>query len=194
MSMNAFVQRILDKILFPILVLLLAPLITSLTSKLRTGDWFGYLRGLPSFAWILFGVVSGGWFLTSLVLRREKSLRLTGESRAFVTRQPYRWIELGEILYSGVVWKVPAPDYDPCSAELGRIREIEPSSVEANPVPRCPTCKTELEELASFWGGFVWKCARCGFKKKSRDSFQTQAERASKIARRKLEETGGKLC
>jgi len=33
--------------------------------------------------------------------------------------------------------------------------------------PRCPKCETELEETRSFWGGYIWKCVNCGFKKET---------------------------
>lgn len=62
------------------------------------------------------------------------------------------------------------------------------SDVEVKIPPRCPKCKTELEQSKSFWGGRNWKCPRGDFTNKSKKSFYELSESLEKIVRRDWEE------
>jgi tRNA(Ile2) C34 agmatinyltransferase TiaS len=39
--------------------------------------------------------------------------------------------------------------------------------------PKCPDCRTELEESQGFFGRYCWKCVKCDFKKKNKNDFVT---------------------
>jgi ribosomal protein L37AE/L43A len=62
-----------------------------------------------------------------------------------------------------------------------------PHDLDIDTPPRCPKCETEIEQTRSFWGGYVWKCVKCGFQKRNRESYYREGERAEKIARREFE-------
>jgi len=93
------------------------------------------------------------------------------------------WVTIGKIDYNGLVWRIiiPAP------AEKS-FNPIPLSSIEVEIPPRCPNCETEIEELSNHSGRVVWRCVRCGFKKRNRDGYFTEKHRAEKIARRELED------
>ena len=86
--------------------------------------------------------------------------------------------------YAGVIWIVRAPK--PSELDL-EPPEITASDLELETPPRCPKCETEIEQSRSFWGGYVWKCVKCGFHKRNSDSYYREEERARKIAKRHWE-------
>lgn len=90
-----------------------------------------------------------------------------------------------ELSYVDVIWQIQTHGQSPI---LGfDLRKVNPSTIEANTPPRCPKCKTELEEESSFWGGYVWRCVQCGYKKRNRKNFYTESDRATRIAKREWE-------
>ena len=70
--------------------------------------------------------------------------------------------------------------------EIGYL-DIESENIEVEIPPRCPQCKTELEETKKFWGGYKWGCVNCGFTKKNSESWYIERDRVEKIAKRKFE-------
>jgi hypothetical protein len=106
---------------------------------------------------------------------RFKQIEKKGEIRYGSVKSIFsntnNYISLGKFEYSDVIWnvQVPAPDL-PYSKEY-YLSKISPSSISVKRRPRCPKCETELEEEHSFWGGYVWKCVYCKFKKRKKNSF-----------------------
>lgn len=179
------VQFLLDKIVAPLVVVLLTPIIIGIASKINTGDWMKWFGLIPKTAWIIFGLFIFLWFI--LIRNRVKQLQELDTGSVLLARSSYGfgWIPIGKRNYAGVVWRVRAPATSPWK-HFGHV-DISPSNIEVETPPRCPKCETELEQLHSFWGGYIWKCVGCGFQKRNRDSYYKVAKRAEKIARREWE-------
>jgi len=181
------IQFLLDKIVAPLIVTVLTPIIIIVASKINTGDWTKWFGFISKTTWIIFGLIVFLWIIIIIIRNRVKQLqKLNAGPRIFIISTPaFGWITIGKLNYAGVVWRVRAPaprpweTFDPSS--------ISQSGVEVETPPRCPKCETELEQSHSFWGGYIWRCVRCGFQKRSRDSYYREAERAEKIARREWE-------
>jgi len=181
------VQFLLDKIVAPLVVVLLTPIIIGIASKINTGDWMKWFGLIPKTAWIIFGLVIFLWFIIIAIRNRVKQLQELDTGPVLLARSSYGfgWIPIGKRNYAGVVWRVRAPATSPWK-HFGHV-DISPSSIEVETPPRCPKCETELEQLHSFWGGYIWKCVGCGFQKRNQDSYYKVAKRAEKIARREWE-------
>jgi ribosomal protein L37AE/L43A len=180
-------QFLLDKIVAPLLVVLLTPIIIGIGSKIKTGDWIEWFGLIPNTLWIVFGLFILLWIIVIAIRRRVKQLQeLDAGPGIFVISTPaFGWITIGKLNYAGVVWRVRAPAPDPW--EPFNPSKISPSSIEVETPPRCPKCETEIEQSHSFWGGYIWRCVSCGFQKRNRDSYYKESERAEKIARREWE-------
>lgn len=181
------IQSLLDRVIYPLLVSLLTPVAVAVGSKIVTDDWTKWFRLIPKPAWVILGLVILLWVVIILIRKRLKRLEeLNAGPAAIVTFFPrYGWMEVAKLNYAQVVWRVHAPTPFPWTAF--EPSNIAPSSIEVATPPRCPNCETELEESRSFVVGYVWRCVRCGFKKRNRDSYYREAERAEKIARREWE-------
>lgn len=97
---------------------------------------------------------------------------------------PYGWNKIGEFPYKDVIWEIQAPNE---YSWRGSYSDIEPEDIEVKTPPRCPQCKTELEEKRKFWGGYKWECVSCGFTKRNSESWYIEKDRAEKIAKRQFE-------
>jgi len=181
------VQFLLDKIVAPLVVVLLTPVIISIASKINTGDWIEWFGLIPKTAGIIFGVVIFLWVIIIVIRNWVKQLQELDAGPVLFARSSYGfgWIPIGKLNYAGVVWRVRAPATSSWK-HFGHL-DISPSSIEVETPPRCPKCETKLEQSHSFWGGYVWRCAECDFQKRNRDSYYRVAERAEKIASRKWE-------
>lgn len=179
------VEFLLDRIVFWI-VTLLTPIIISVLSKVTTGNWMKWFSILPKIFWIIFGVFILFWLVIIVIYKRFKKIReyfLPGES---MVRFPefYKVINLIKKLdYAGVKWVIIVPErmYDKLSNDS--LREISSAWIEVDTPPRCPNCEAELEQSLGFFGGYVWKCIVCGFKKRNRNSYYIEVERAKRIAK-----------
>jgi len=177
----------LDKIVAPLLVMLLTPVAISIGSKIVTGDWLKWFVLIPNILWIVSGLFILLWIIVIAIRKRVKQLRkLDANSGIFVIPNPFwKWIPIGELNYAGVVWIFCAPAPDPWE-DLNPSR-IYSSSIVVKIPPRCPRCGTEIEESHSFWGGYIWRCVKCGFRKRNRGSYYKESDRAEKIAKREWE-------
>lgn len=175
----------LNNFLYPFLVAILTPLITALLSNFSTGSYTTWFTQVPSFYWQFFIAVIGFWFLFILVRNRQKELK-KGPGIGVLNIPAYGIHKIADINYDGVKWEVCYPNPPPYS--LVRNETINPNEIIVTSPPRCPKCGTELEESKSFWRGYVWKCVRCGFSKRSKENKYVVSERAEKIAKRHFEE------
>jgi len=175
-------ESLLNNLALPLILAILIPMASALGSLLATGEWITWINFIPWFVWIIFLIIIVIWTIGILVNKRLKRIRNNRPSIAAVPRV-YERYEIGEVSHAGVIWKVYVNYTDPFdSFETTSIKNFDTDSI-----PRCPECKTELEEQKSFWRGYVWSCPRCGFKKKNKDSRLIESERAAKIARRDIE-------
>jgi Zn ribbon nucleic-acid-binding protein len=145
-------------------------------------SWTEWIGKIPIPVRIIFGAVMLLWIAVVLVRKRLKTIR---ESEIDYT--PYGWNpldgwnEVGELEHAGVLWTVRAspPDpwetFDPMSVSTSKLSIATP--------PKCPKCRTELEEKLRFFGGYKWECIRCGFKKRNKDDYYRESQRALKLAK-----------
>lgn len=186
-STMKIIQFLLDRIIAPLVVVLLTPIIIGIASKINTGDWIKWFGIIPKESWIIFGIVIFLWVIIIAKRNRIKKLqKLDAGPGVFVISTPaFGWVTIGKLNYAGVVWRVSIPA--PAPGESFNPLKITPSSIEVEIPPRCPKCETELEQSHSFWGGYIWRCVRCGFQKRNRDSYYREKDRVEKIARRDWE-------
>jgi hypothetical protein len=93
-----------------------------------------------------------------------------------------------EIHYADVVWSCRVHMSAPGGLSW---RGAAPDDVLVDGSPRCPKCRTELEERPRrVWRGYTWLCVQpgCGFTRRSRESFAESIGRVEKIACRQVEE------
>jgi uncharacterized protein (DUF983 family) len=57
-----------------------------------------------------------------------------------------------------------------------------------NKPPKCPNCNTELKQLMCFFWGYKWKCVRCEYEFKTKESADIVANDVKIIVKSKLEE------
>jgi hypothetical protein len=147
-----------------------------------SGDLAERIKSLPTRVWIIFALAIVFWFMVLLGLKRAKAIRRRGSVGASVVSvPPFGWEPVAELNHADVLWTVRAP-----KTPFVRITEesrVDPSRLNIQTPPKCPECKTGLEEVRAFFGGHLWTCIRCGFRKKNKDSYYKEADRALRIAR-----------
>jgi hypothetical protein len=140
--------------------------------------WTGILGG----AAVLVLVASWG-------MTRPRRRFAPGSPIVRVTRSsPWGYLPF-EVPYSGVVWYCRLPRAGPV---VHSWASADPDDVHVDGRPRCPRCKTELEERPRrLRSGYNWRCVRpgCAFTLRTRDSFAQTIERVEKNARRQVEES-----
>ena len=174
-----------DRIIAPLIVSLLTPLVIGAFSQYSTGDWLKLINRIPVIYWELFFAMMFLWGVGILVRRRQlKVADLNKPIVIFSKQQPlFGWIDIGERGHAGLIWRVQIPNNGPSPLVNRRIS----SEAEVELPPRCPHCKTQIEESFSFWGGVKWKCPRSDFHKRNKEPYIQEAERVTKLARRELE-------
>jgi len=173
------VNWLFEKIIIQVLVTLFIPISAAIGSKLATGDWLEWFATPTNLVWVILAIVL--WVVGSAIYRRVKHLRTVNSpplSLSFATHGG--WKTMGTLDYAGVSWNIRVPGKT-SSFETNRI--LAPHDLDIEIPPRCPKCRTELEQKASFWSGYVWQCVKCGFRKRNRDDFYEEARRVGKIAR-----------
>ena len=176
--MKRFITSLLSKTIIAFVMNVANPLITALVSRVKTGEWFSYI---DSAYYIITSALLAVWLVSSLVYRKVHVMRVRNSIPFGVISVPtFGWIKLGELTYEGVVWIIQIPK------TLGEKPDLD--DIEAKSTARCPKCKTELDETVTFFGRYKWICHNCGFKKSSKISMFVCSERATRIAKRKVEE------
>jgi len=179
------VNWLFDKIIVPIIVALLIPIATSIGSKASTGNWLEWFAATPKPVWVTVAIILALWILVSAIHRRIKHLRKENWSPVSIRFAPSGgWRTIDTIKYAGVIWNVRVPVTD-CTFKLKEV--LTPHDLDIETPPRCPNCRTELEQAQSFWGWYVWKCVHCGFHRRNRERYYKEAERVGKIVRSKFE-------
>jgi ribosomal protein L37AE/L43A len=179
----AILKYILEKLLIPLMIS--TPVVTVLISKIKTGNSLEYLQSVSKEQWMIIGGVALLLFTVRWIFMKVIAVRKLNDSSlpfAMISSPPYGWKEIGEIEYKGVVWKIKL------AVRSIRSENIRLSDIEVGTPPRCPKCKTEIEQKHVLFGRYLWYCINCSFKKRSGESYYIEADRAEKIARRKVEE------
>ncbi len=103
-----------------------------------------------------------------------------------VARRPiFGWREFF-IDYAGMSWVLVVPR--PPSWEPKGPLGFNAGDAKVDGPPRCPKCRTGLEERRTVFGRYRVKCVGCGFEGRQRDSFAVLAPRAERVGQRRLEE------
>ena len=180
------IKFLLNEIVAPLIVALLTPILIAIYSNFKTGNWKQSFYNIPFFIWLTISIIIILWIILITIKRRIKFISKNDNPsiRSFYNSRLERK-SLGEINFAGVIWKVDAvlPDM----WELQDNINFYAMDIDIEIPPRCPSCKTEIEEIRSFWGGYIWKCVRCGFNIRNSSSFYKEASRVEKIARRECE-------
>ncbi len=175
----------LGSYLYPVLVPATLALGTILLSKHATGDWLRYLKSMPATGWAVIGGVVTVWILLVGVCRRAKRVRAENDRRGPLcfSVPAFGYQEVNEFRYKEVLWAVRVPAPPPW--HFGRSEPPFPGDIDVATPPRCPKCKTDLEQKKTFWGRYRWSCPRpgCNFAITNAESFYAECERAEKIAR-----------
>jgi len=182
-----FPKFLLNQVIAPLVVLFFAPAVVAISSRLETGEWINWFTNIPLKVYYLFTLFIIGWLIIVLVNQRIKKvnkLNSTIYNNPIITNPPFGWHILNEKVYSGVVWIIK---YALTESQYLQLNSLNPSNVVAKLPPRCPRCKTELEQLHSFWGGYIWNCVQCNFKKRNKFGFSFEKQGVEMIARREFE-------
>jgi len=184
--MSRMLDKLFEKLFIPLVLAILTPVAAVLGSWIVSGSWTEWIERAPIPAWIAFGTVMLLWIAVILVRKRRKAVR---ESEIDYTPYgwipPYGWTEVGELEHAGVLWTVRAPAPEPW-------KTFDPTSVSSSELsiatlPKCPKCRTELEEKLRFFGGYRWECICCGFKKRNKDDYDREERRALRLAKSEWE-------
>lgn len=185
--MGSWLSYIKDRIIPSILselfsVILSSAVLSSVLSKITTGDWLELFNRAISGDWSAILVLLVLLLGVGYIIKKIREPKITGPPPiiAVGTIPLFGYDYLGTLEYAGVLWRVRAP--------RSYYSRPSPSSVEVEPIPRCPKCQTELEESKRrFFPGYTWKCVKCGFTKNNRDSFYQESDRAERIAKSEIE-------
>jgi ribosomal protein L37AE/L43A len=168
-------EKFIDKIVYPIIAIVSANLILLFSGKLINDNWKSLYKSIPIWVlWAIFGMLFT-WLIIVFIRNRMRKLKDDGGLPFFVVNMPvYGYIVIGILNYKSVKWRVLYPN-DP-SWDLNPS-PINPDSIEIKSTPYCPNCENmELNEHRNLWGQYVWKCIRCGFKKKNGKSSLEESE------------------
>lgn len=162
----------------------MVPAVQAIDWHTRTGQWTGWLHQVPALSKVGFSVFIIVWIAFVLVRNRLARLQDRDSGVVIATSSPFQKRRLvAKQTYAGVSWRVVGVS----SSILQHRAGLPPDYVEVEIPPRCPECETELEERSQFVRGYTWICPACQFQKKSANSFDVEADRAEKVARRQWE-------
>jgi hypothetical protein len=130
--------------------------------------------------WYLYVVFIVG--LLAVVITQKEKIKQIGSAPP----APPALQKIDAVAFQGVSWDIFAPARHPHEQPADYARRL-PRAGEARYPPKCPKCGVELEETKGLLFGHTWRCVACGFKKRNRDPFSIEAERAEKIWRAKAE-------
>ena len=177
-------KKLFDKIIYPVIAIVLANIIIVVGGKLEYGNWTSLYSEIPFWLLILVFGLLVIWLLAVLYFRRIKNLNKEPDLPFMIVDTPgYGYSDIGILVYRGVKWKIIHPNDRPNSISLG----IKLDSIKVKPDPLCPNCtEMELSESRNIFGRYVWKCLGCGLIKWSKKSaFKMSKTDILKIAKSK---------
>ena len=183
--MKAVVNWLLDKTIVPILLIVLTPIITGIGSKVSTDNWFEWFATTPVLVWVILAIILIPWIAFAIYHRIKHLRRENWSVRPLRFKPSGGWETIYKIEHAGVIWNVRVP-VQASTFKRRKVPTLDDLDIEIP--PRCPKCSTKLEEIKSFWCGYVWKCVNCGFHKRNRDDWFKEERRVIKLAERRFEE------
>jgi len=169
-------RQIAEKIIVGILITILGSAIVLLFKDVIKKIMNLDLSMLKAY-WLIIGIIISIFvFLLYLIYKRMKFIKLYDLKNTENVVYDIEWMEGEVIEYEGVKWQTMIP-----RIPLGTLTP----EIAVVPVPRCPNCGTELEEHVGFWGGYIWECVNCGFKKRNKHNFDRESARVLKIAKQR---------
>lgn len=179
-----FLWWVLNQIIVPLGVSILAISLTAGSSWWKTGSWDTWLRAVPFWVWIVASALLLVWITFNLTRAWGAANASQGAVGGVVVSPGWsstREQKFGELHYAGVVWDVMV---DPGGLS-NRVNIKNPPSerIRVKYNPRCPDCGTEIDEEKKFWGSYVWDCPACTFDAMKDKSFIAESSRAEKVAK-----------
>lgn len=156
-------RDLIYKLIYFILATILTPFLTTIGSFLTKGDYFYWVYNSP----LREIVLALSILLPVLVLVFIRLKTLNQKNVGMFTIPIWGFEDIGIIQYENVKWIVMSPREGPPPCRV----DTSPQRIQIRTPPRCLKCGTEIEQSHSFWGGYIWKCVGCGFKKRSQDSY-----------------------
>jgi hypothetical protein len=131
------------------------------------GGFSAWLQSLPAWWWLIFSALILFGFTVVAIYKRIR------------------------IPYNDVIWIVQRDGRGPDARRLIPRNDPRPSEIQIATPARCAKWETELKEKRRFLGGFLRYCIKCGFKKRSEESFYDTSKNVELLARREIEKTTG---
>jgi hypothetical protein len=151
-------------------------IITFLAGYLQSFNTSDTFTLFEPWTWYLITGIALGVAILFAVIYRRYQLNHRGIFAIIPDRDNYRW-PLGEQPFKGVVWDVYGANPEP----------LKNKNVFVTIPPKCPKCKTKLEESERFIGGYKWRCIGCGFSKSNKDSFGKESDRVERLVEGQFE-------
>ncbi|MDD5338672.1 MAG: hypothetical protein PHG35_04580 [Dehalococcoidales bacterium] len=171
----------IKSLISPIVGAVLTLIVGSCVSHNKTNDWREWFTDMPQI-WITLLVFFTLWFIVIFLVQRRAD---KSKEQSKKNRRPFWTVidekPVGKIPYAGVNWIIHAP----AGSDLNTLKA---NFLEISIPPRCPECKTEMDEKKSFLRGYTWKCVKCNFTKRNKDCFLVEAKRVKKIVKSDFEE------
>lgn len=183
--MKAVVKWLLENIVVPILLIVLAPAITTIVSKVSTDDWFKFFSTTPVVVWAILAIILVPWTMYAIHHRTKHIQEENWSSKPLRFKPSGGWKSIDTVKYADVIWNVRVPVQ---ASTFRRSEVVTRDALDIEIPPRCPKCGTELEQTKNFWGRYVWKCVNCGFHKRNRDDFSREERRVIKLARKQFDD------
>ncbi len=189
--MNKVTEIVFSRIISPIIVLVISPVVLSFVSYSKTGDIKSYFLQLDAWVYFTFFGVIAVWIILASFYRRNLAIMKRNQRTAppifFIPSGGY--VEICRYKYSGLEWIIRHPrinTYDEVN-EKNMWKYIEPNAIDISTDALCPNCGTELEEKHLFFGGVRLTCPRKDFKIKSNKTMYEMASKVEKLAKKDVE-------
>jgi len=179
--MKKSTELFLAHFLYPLLVIAVLAIGNMIISRINTGDFLTYFSKLRLYHWLL---LSFAVFLVFIIgkltdtSKRNPALSMPSMGPIKSGRPTYR--ELGEHLYEGVLWPISQ------RTDLPANVVPSPEDYRVEVPPRCPTCKTDLDQRKIFGGRIVWSCPRGDFQIVKSSNYNVFQETVQKLVRGEL--------
>lgn len=166
-------KKIINKLILPTAAIVIANIIILIIGKFGYNDWIKFYDIIPKWIFLISLFILIGWILFSFFKQRKKLNRKESYSSFLISGPIYGYRVIGHLIYAGVKWKVRHPNDGP----FNRLVEgIKIDNLDVNTTPYCPKCiEMELIEERNIIGKYVWRCLKCGLKRKNKKSAQMLA-------------------
>ena len=172
-----------DRIITDVILYIITPSAivvgSGILSLIQTGTFIKYLVEY----WYLIVIVIIVVMLIAYILFRRKSDDFP-IGMAFSINQDY-WEPVIRIEHAGLLWDI-YKEKNIFLDSFNQNRTISPNTA-VNTPPRCPKCKTEINEDVGFFGGSRFSCPNCGFHVLNKKSLYLLKQDVEKIGKRKVE-------